>query len=523
MGPLGLRAVASMPRTSLLVVDRDLRVHAVAGAALSRLGLTADRIVGRPVTDVLPARLLVQVTRRFSWALTGAETYDDCGWGEAGAPQETTYSPVYAEDGSVLGAVALVREVASERRALDAVVASVDLRRDVTDHAGDVLATFDEGGRFAWVSDSVTRVTGWTPGELVGRRAYELLHPDDERETRRRLTALYQGCPETTMGYRFRRRDDTYVRLEARVRPLPGERGSVRGLVSTARAVEPGGPASTDVESAFELAPSGMALVAPDGRLTRSNAALRTLLGRDDADLAGRLLQELAEPSARVVEMLHGDRDSYALESGLRRSDGTLARVAMSVTLARGPGGAPQLFVVQVEDLAARRSAHDELVRRASSDPLTGLPNRTVLFDRLRHALAAAARRQTEVGVVFVDLDGFKAVNDGLGHAAGDEVLRRGRRPGCAARSASEDTVARLGGDEFVVLCEAVLDARQVEVLVERLQAAVLEPIELAEGPVRVGLTTGVAIGSTLPAEELVRRADAAMYAQKPRRVVDLR
>ncbi|RKS75414.1 PAS domain S-box-containing protein/diguanylate cyclase (GGDEF)-like protein [Motilibacter peucedani] len=525
LGALGMRAVASMPRTSLLVVDADLRVHAVAGAALARAGLTRERAVGRPVADVLPARLLVQVTRRLAWALSGAETYDDGCWGEDGVAHETSYSPVRGEDGGVLGAVALVREVASERRALDAVTASLGLRRDVTDHAGDVLATFDGRGRFAWVSESVTRVTGWTPGELVGRRAYELLHPEDERETRRRLTALYQGLDETTAHYRYLHRDGGWVRFEARVRALPGQRGAVRGLVSTARQVPlaaPPSPADSPTDSAFELVPTGMALVAPDGRLTRTNAALRTLLGRDAADLGARSLQELAEQPGQVAELLHGDRDSYSLETGLRRGDGTLARVALSVQVARAPGGAAQLFVVQVDDLSARHSAHDELVRRASSDPLTGLPNRNVLFDRLRHALAAAPRRGAQVAVVFVDLDGFKAVNDSYGHAAGDEVLRQvAARLRRAVRE--EDTVARLGGDEFVVLSEAVTDPRQVEVLVDRLQAAVLDPVQLPQGPVRVGLTTGVAMGSSAPAEELVRRADAAMYARKPARVVDLR
>ncbi|WP_165400363.1 sensor domain-containing protein [Motilibacter rhizosphaerae] len=526
------QAVAAMPHTSLLVVDRRLRVQSVTGTALAAYGITA-RLVGRVLPDALPPHLAFRATALVSRALEGAEVWDATPWGPEGA-HEATYTPVVGDGGEVAGCLVTVRAAGPERRAADALVALSEQRRAAVDTAGDVLATFDAAGRFAWVSDSIRPLTGWAPGELIGRNPLDLLHPEDASRTRDVLRPLYRGAGETTAEYRYRRRDGEYVWLQARVRALPGQRGEVQGLVSAVRDIsgrKEGLAASGAVEdamaAAFAAAPGGMGVVAVDGTWTLVNAALADLLGRSPEDLRARPVEELAEPVDRflVAGLVRDVLDSGAqgqAECGFVRPDGRAVRVALAASVARDLSGATRFVVLQAEDVTQRRSAQDELLRRAYSDPLTGLPNRSAFFDRLRHALAAAPRRRVDVGVVFIDLEGFKLVNDSLGHAAGDEVLQLvGARLREAVRE--EDTVARLGGDEFAVLCEAVTAPEAVDVLVERLRASVDEPVTLATGPVRVGLTTGVAVGVGVSAEELLRRADEAMYAQKPGRVLDLR
>ena len=166
------------------------------------------------------------------------------------------------------------------------------------------------------------------------------------------------------------------------------------------------------------------------------------------------------------------------------------------------------------EALDAERA---KLANQLLHDALTGLPNRVLLFDRLQHALRVAARGERMLAVLFVDLDGFKGVNDRYGHEAGDQLLVAvGGRLCDATREG--DTVARLGGDEFVVLCEDIDDATEPVEIAERIIASLKQPLDLPGGQVSVSGSVGIAVaGGTDGASELLVRADFAMYAAKQR------
>jgi len=165
-----------------------------------------------------------------------------------------------------------------------------------------------------------------------------------------------------------------------------------------------------------------------------------------------------------------------------------------------------------------RQRAERHLARLALRDPLTGLPNRVLFADRLEHALARRGRESGagRLTLMFIDLDGFKAVNDRLGHLAGDELLVEVARR-LRAQMRTSDTVARLGGDEFTVLCEGAADPEAAVVLATRLAETLAEPYELADGTAEIGAAIGIALArpGEQPAGELLRRADAAMYEAK--------
>jgi diguanylate cyclase (GGDEF)-like protein len=167
------------------------------------------------------------------------------------------------------------------------------------------------------------------------------------------------------------------------------------------------------------------------------------------------------------------------------------------------------------ETIAEKEALADQLRYQAFHDSLTGLPNRALLLDRLRHALERGRRAQERVGLLFVDLDDFKQVNDVFGHDAGDrtlqEVAGRLRR---AVRVS--DTVARLGGDEFAVLIEDAAGESEVREAQDRIKAALREPLESAGGSVTVGASIGRALaGGRDDADAILRAADEAMYGAK--------
>jgi diguanylate cyclase (GGDEF)-like protein len=158
-----------------------------------------------------------------------------------------------------------------------------------------------------------------------------------------------------------------------------------------------------------------------------------------------------------------------------------------------------------------------ELSHQALHDTLTGLPNRALVLDRAAQALARAARRPgTTAGALFIDIDGFKRVNDNLGHAAGDQLLRIvGQRLQSTVRD--QDTVGRLGGDEFVVLVESTAEGGALDVLADRLTEVLREPVELEDGHRIFSITAsiGVALGQYATPDDLLRDADLALYAAK--------
>ncbi|HWG93661.1 MAG TPA: EAL domain-containing protein, partial [Mycobacteriales bacterium] len=193
--------------------------------------------------------------------------------------------------------------------------------------------------------------------------------------------------------------------------------------------------------------------------------------------------------------------------------------VRLHVSLLRTDDGRPLHFVGQIEHIDALREQQEALARLAVTDPLTGLANRTAFSVQCERALSAAARHGRRTGLLLVDLDHFKAVNDTLGHQAGDAlVVEVARRLRAVARP--EDTVARLGGDEFVLLLEDLGSAADADRVADRVLAALGGPLELTgHGEVVVGCSIGVAVvdpaAGPCDPEELYRQADLALYRAK--------
>jgi diguanylate cyclase (GGDEF)-like protein/PAS domain S-box-containing protein len=272
----------------------------------------------------------------------------------------------------------------------------------------------------------------------------------------------------------------------------------------------------------FSQAAIGIALLSREGRFLRVNRRLSNIVGYTEIELLQRFFHQitcpddLPEDRALVARLVGGELRDFRRETRYRRKDGSLVWVALSASTMREAASGQLRVIVAVEDISRRKEAEEALLRMASHDALTGLPNRLLLQDRLRQAIVQAQRSGRQVGVMFVDLDRFKHVNDSLGHEAGDRlIVEIARRLGAALRES--DTVARQGGDEFVVVLADLGGPDDAALVARKLLDGLFQPLTLAGQEVFPSGSIGIAMypGDGADSEALLKAADSAMYHAK--------
>lgn len=276
-------------------------------------------------------------------------------------------------------------------------------------------------------------------------------------------------------------------------------------------------------QAAFDFAAIGMALVFPNGRCQRVNRSLCEILGYTDQELLATDFQDFVHPDERLgartkwEQLLSGKIPGYQIETRCTHRDGQEVWVLWSVSKATVEHSESAHLIFQIQDIADRKAAEERLLHDAFHDALTGLPNRALMMDHLKLAIARNKRKSDlTFAVLFLDLDRFKVVNDSFGHMIGDQLLVgiARRLEGCVRPG---DTVARVGGDEFTILLEDVTDVREAVTVAERIQNELKMPFHLSGRDVFTTVSVGIAPGSTsynLP-DEILRDADTAMYRSK--------
>ncbi|MFF2850935.1 putative bifunctional diguanylate cyclase/phosphodiesterase [Streptomyces sp. NPDC058001] len=271
----------------------------------------------------------------------------------------------------------------------------------------------------------------------------------------------------------------------------------------------------------FEGAAIGIGIAALDGTVLEVNDALVRMFGGGERTVRGRKIVEWTHPDdppqvwQLYNELIRGDREHYRIEKAFQRPDGTALWTNLTVSLLRDTDGRPQYQLALIEDTTERRLLNLRLRYEATHDALTGLPNRTLFFERLEKALSGGDGMR--FGLCYLDLDGFKTINDSLGHAIGDRLLVEvaDRLQACA--TAPGEMVARLGGDEFVALTTGPDTASEVDELAGRILNALSTPIRLDGRELTVRGSIGIVEGPAgeRGAAEVLRSADITMYRAK--------
>ena len=448
-------------------------------------------------------------------------------------------SPVHDPDGRVIGAVGVVRDVDDLVRERQARAENEEMYHLMADHAADVVVRMRADRTIDWVSPAVGAILGWTTDDLIGQLSDDFFHPDDLHSLAAVRAEMYdREHPHhgpMSITARLRHRNGTYRWMSGRQVPILGDDGALRFVIVGMRDV-------TDLVAARE-------------ELEHANRRLRATL--DTLFDPHVLLQAVRDADGTVIDFLHIEANEAAcVYNGATRDElvgATLLgwapdqeiynqvliemfsqAVNTGVPLVLDDWAFPQrneyeparrfdVRAVKVDDCVSnswrdvtdRHHFEARLEHLATHDPLTGLANRAALVDEISRALHAGRRAGRMVAAIMLDLDHFKAVNDSLGHAVGDQLLRAAaRRLEGVVRAG--DLVSRLGGDEFVIVMRDLVDSSEALRVALRIVEEFRLPVTAAGHELHVTASVGVAIAEDSDdGEALLHEADTAMYRAK--------
>jgi diguanylate cyclase (GGDEF)-like protein/PAS domain S-box-containing protein len=438
----------------------------------------------------------------------------------------------------MLGICQDLTDIRENERAL---AEAVELFRSTFERAPVGMGLVGLDGRFELVNDALCEFVGRSAEELCELSVGDVTHPDARAETAEGIRGMLAGERSEWIAQKLYIRPDGGHRWGALrslvIRDADGQPRHFLGILldvteprraehrraalhEVARAMAHGAPLRDALPEMLEGIGEAMDwehgaawLVDPDGGRLRLEASWpreesEQTLGRGDG-LPGRAWE--AEAPVAGEQGL-----AFPLVS---------ARDVLGVMTFRGPdahrlddelAGLAEALGTQIGEFVVRKRTEEQLLHQAVHDPLTGLPNRILFFDRLDHAIVRMRRGPVPLAVLFLDFDGFKAVNDRFGHEGGDEALRRAAdRVSTALRA--EDTVGRFGGDELVILTEHVAGPEAAQRMAERILAELSAPMVLGGEALELSASIGICIasGPGQTREELLRAADRAMYSAK--------
>ncbi len=418
-----------------------------------------------------------------------------------------------------------------ETETVDATVVPDALFRALTAHAPVGIAFADAGGTLLYANQRWRDLAGFhgaLPAEPSTMLA--LVHPDDRSAVVRIFTEYSFAEGEVRERVRVELPDNAIRHVTLAVRPIPDESGQVTGyaiglsdVTELADALEEVRRTEARFRSVTRALPVGVFRTDRDGNLFWSNDRMTEISGFDIREAKGASVFGFTHPDDQELVFTRA-QDALARRESLESThrfvsrDGTVRWVMARATAIFDEDGRILEHVGTIEDVTELHLRSEGYAHRAHHDPLTDLPNRASL-EELIGDLCAQLPGRSDIGIVFVDLDRFKVVNDTAGHQAGDEVLKVvGQRLSAVIRS--QDVVGRYGGDEFVVVCPGVTDPSVVERVAERVKAAIGDtPIHVHGHPHDVGASVGTALGpGTESPDAFLHAADVAMYEAKRNR-----
>jgi diguanylate cyclase (GGDEF)-like protein/PAS domain S-box-containing protein len=513
----------------------------VNGAFERLFGRTAQELVGYDVTALVGEAIEDAPARHALAAALRDQTPHEATFtlrrrNGSSFRAEMRITPV-RNDGVTTDWIAVIDDVTERLDALDRLALTEARYRTLVEHVPAVtyVADWDEQSTLTYISPQIEGLLGWPPSAFLEDQDlwYRCIHPKDLDRVRAAERASYASGTRVDIEFRMTARDGRELWVRDKETVVRGPDGAPRFSQGVLVDVTPTRETESELaderhraQRYLDIAGAIIVILDAGARITLLNRAGAELLGYDEGELIGRDWYEAIVPQrlqeqgrAAYVAELQADEDDAVHESVVLTKSGEERTIAWRDTVVRDTDGNVTAMMSSGVDLTERRAAEEQIAYLAYHDSLTGLPNRALLQEHLDLALARGRRQGHAVGLLYLDLDGFKLVNDSLGHPAGDELLCHVTMR-LSERRRGSDLLARQGGDEFLLLLTG-LERQDAEAhargVADDLLQALAEPFSISGAEFHIGASIGVSLypRDAADADELLRHADAAMYAAK--------
>ena len=437
-------------------------------------------------------------------------------------------NPRYDFNGKFLGYIGYCHDTTERRNSEERLKQSEEKLRAYLDNISDTLLIINSNLEIAYVSPNISRLLGLLPEDLIGRPSTVFVHPDDLNIiTNARCYVMKHPGEPHTIQYRVNHKDGRWIYVESTgVNMLSNP--EITGVLVSMRNITERKQTEIDLHIAAIAFESQEGIFVTDAHsvILRVNSAFTRITGYTAEDIIGktpRMLQSGRHDADFYAAMWESINTTGAWEGEVwdRRKNGEVYPEHLAITAVKIANGTVSNYVATLTDITKSKAAADEIERLAFYDPLTGLPNRRLLWDRLKSALASSHRSGRKGALLFIDMDNFKELNDTFGHDMGDLLLQQvAQRLELCVREC--DTVARLSGDEFVVMLENLNEqsfeaAAQTKVIGNKILATLNQPYQLVTHDYHSTPSIGATLfnGHEQTTEELIKQADIAMYHAK--------
>ena len=513
---------------AVVTIDLNNKIVSCNPAFESLFGYSQSEVIGQDIDKLVTTEAIQEEARSYTQRVIKGKTVH-----RTGVRRRKDFSLVDVEifgvpvivDGEQKGVLALYHNISEQKRADEALRKSEEKYRDLVENIDNIIYATDGKGVLTYVSPAVESFLGYQPDEVIGCPFSDFIQTNDIPAITRNFENILSG--QISAGEYLIQTKSGHTRwMHTSSRPITVEDKvvGIQGVLSDITERKQAEAALIESEEKFrtlaEQSPN-MVFINKGGRIVYANNRCEEVMGYTREEF-------YAEDFNFLKLIAPGDRDQVLANFKQHISDNELdpyeytlvtkygEEIASIITTRLMNYEGETAILGTVTDITERKRAEERLTYIATHDSLTGLPNRSLFYDRLQHAVHNAKRNGLGIAVAFLDLDGFKSVNDTYGHEKGDFLLQdvASRLNSCVRES---DSVARLGGDEFTFIFEKVHDPGDAITIAEKIIDSLTKPFKIDGDFIYITASIGI---SLYPEDgddtaELIKKADTAMYAAK--------